>query len=72
MYASIAPSGVSWSLHSKLLCSHLWSKDQSQDDRGPDKEPRTEDSCKDIDQVLQRVGGDDNHCQDNTGDVDGC
>ena len=55
-----------------VCCPHLWSEDQSQDDCGPDEEPSTEHGCKNIDQILQRVGGDNDHCQNNAGDVDGC
>jgi len=51
---------------------NLGDKDQHQDRGGTNEKPSAEDSGKTIDNPLQSVGGDDDDCQYNAGDIDGC
>ena len=51
---------------------NLGHKDQQQDEGSTNEKPSAEDSGKTIDKPLQSVGGDDDDCQYNAGDIDGC
>ena len=66
---------VKWLMYITLTTpyshAHLGYKHQYQDDGGSQKEPCTHNCRKCIDIVCQSVCGDDDHSQDNTGDVDG-
>ena len=51
---------------------HLGHKDKHHDEGSTNEKSCAEDSGETIDKPLQSVGGDDDHCQYNAGDVDGC
>ena len=55
-----------------LTSSHLGYKYESQDEGSANEEPSAEESGKCIDKILQGVGSNDNDCEHNAGDVNGC
>ena len=52
--------------------SYLGYKDESQDDSSTNEEPSAEENRKHIDKLIQSVGSNNDDCEHNASDVDGC